>query len=149
MSVPVLEFYEKPGCINNRKQKALLTAAGFELNVHNLLTQPWQVETLRCYFEGLPMPQWFNPSAPRIKQEQIKPFLLTEEQALAEMVKDPLLIRRPLIGCGSLRRAGFDLDTWLPLLNGQAADTISVPDDIETCPRQTQLERGKAGGCEA
>lgn len=143
MSRVVLEFYEKPGCINNRKQKELLQAAGFELNVHNLLKQPWQAETLRLYFDGLPLPQWFNASAPRIKQEKIKPFLLTEEEALAEMVDDPLLIRRPLIAYGDLKQAGFDLNTWLPLLEQSNVSAPEVPSDIETCPRQSR----DVGGC--
>jgi len=149
MSVPALEFFEKPGCINNRKQKALLIAAGFTLNVHNLLTYPWQVGSLNTYFEGLPLPQWFNPSAPRIKQEHIKPFLLTEAQALEEMVKDPLLIRRPLIGFGDKRQAGFDLDTWLPLLQAAEREQITVPDDIEICPRQVRADADNTGDCKA
>lgn len=31
-------FYEKPGCINNTKQKARLLAAGHEVQAHNLLS---------------------------------------------------------------------------------------------------------------
>ena len=139
----VLDFYEKPGCINNRKQKELLQAAGFELNVRNLLTQPWQSQELRKYFEGLPLPQWFNPSAPRIKQEKIKPFLLSEEEALTEMVADPLLIRRPLIAHGEQRQAGFDLNAWLPLLEQEPINVPDVPGDIETCPKQSR----DLGGC--
>ncbi len=143
MKSVMLEFYEKPGCINNRKQKALLTAAGFELNVHNLLIQTWQVDELRAYFEGLPLPQWFNPSAPRIKQERIKPFLMSEQEALIEMVKDPLLIRRPLIAYHGRRAAGFDLNIWLPLLEGAETQVPKAPENIEVCPRQGR----DAGGC--
>ena len=33
-------FYEKPGCANNAKQKALLAAAGHEVEARNLLTEP-------------------------------------------------------------------------------------------------------------
>lgn len=143
MNRPVLDFYEKPGCINNRKQKDLLQAAGFDLKVHNLLTHPWQVDSLKQYFAELPMPQWFNASAPRIKQEEIKPFELSEQEALYEMVKDPLLIRRPLIGFGDMKRAGFDLNLWLPLLDNPGNEVPDVPDNIEACPRQ---ERDK-GSC--
>jgi hypothetical protein len=34
-------FYEKPGCANNARQKALLAASGHQLDVRNLLTEPW------------------------------------------------------------------------------------------------------------
>lgn len=146
---PLLEFYEKPGCINNRKQKDLLIAAGFDLEVHNLLSHPWTVDELRMFFSELPLPQWFNPSAPRIKLEKIKPFLLTEDEALKEMVADPLLIRRPLIAHLGKKQAGFDLNVWLPLLqvgNAIAAEAAlaTVPVDIELCPKlQQQID----GGC--
>ncbi|MAR89789.1 MAG: ArsC/Spx/MgsR family protein [Pseudomonadota bacterium] len=131
----VLDFYEKPGCINNRKQRSILEGAGFQLRVHNLLTHPWQADELRAFFTELPLPQWFNPSAPRIKQERIKPFLLTETQALSAMLEDPLLIRRPLIQCGAIKGAGFDLNQWLPLLSAAPDVLPKVPEDIEQCPR--------------
>lgn len=145
---PLLEFYEKPGCINNRKQKDLLIAAGFDLEIHNLLSHPWAVDELRMFFRELPLPQWFNPSAPKIKQEKIKPFLLTEDEALEEMVADPLLIRRPLIAHLGKKQAGFDLNVWLPLLqmdNAIAAEVAraAVPADIELCPKLQQTD----GGC--
>jgi nitrogenase-associated protein len=53
-------FYEKPGCINNTKQKALLLAAGHQLDVHNLLTTPWTPETLRPFLAARPVKEWFN-----------------------------------------------------------------------------------------
>ncbi|MBI1424317.1 MAG: hypothetical protein GC149_12685 [Gammaproteobacteria bacterium] len=34
-------FYEKPGCGNNTRQKALLAAAGHHVIARNLLTEPW------------------------------------------------------------------------------------------------------------
>lgn len=42
-----LTFYEKPGCQGNARQKALLRAAGHQLHVRNLLTEPWTPERLR------------------------------------------------------------------------------------------------------
>ncbi len=48
-------FYEKPGCINNTKQKVLLKAAGHEVQAHNLLTEPWTAESLRPFFGALPV----------------------------------------------------------------------------------------------
>ena len=34
-------FYEKPGCGGNARQKAILQAAGHEVEAKNLLAEPW------------------------------------------------------------------------------------------------------------
>jgi hypothetical protein len=43
-----IDFYEKPGCIGNARQKKLLQAAGHHLRVHNLLTELWSPDTDSC-----------------------------------------------------------------------------------------------------
>ena len=48
-------FYEKPGCINNTRQKKLLAAAGHQVEVKNLLTEAWQAERLRAFFGDMPV----------------------------------------------------------------------------------------------
>lgn len=110
-------FYEKPGCAGNRRQKQLLQAAGFELQVRDLLAEPWRREQLRAFFADRPVAEWFNPAAPAVKSGAVDPQALDAEQALELMLAQPLLIRRPLISSGSLRMAGFDaaaLDALLP-----------------------------------
>lgn len=126
-------FYEKPGCRNNTKQKAMLTAAGHLLKARNLLTEPWTPETLRPFFGNLPIPQWFNPSAPRLQSQEINPNQLDEQTALAFMIADPLLIRRPLIQIEDIRKVGFDsveIDAWIGL-----NPETPLNQDLETCPR--------------
>ncbi|AFY78716.1 MAG: hypothetical protein IGR93_00305 [Hydrococcus sp. C42_A2020_068] len=126
-------FYEKPGCINNAKQKALLYAAGHKLEVHNLLKEPWKPENLRLFFGNLPVSEWFNYTAPRIKSGEINPLELDEPTALKLMIEDSLLIRRPLIQVGKIRQVGFNpeqIDAWIGL-----TPEPSMIGDIETCPR--------------
>jgi len=130
----LIHFYEKPGCINNTRQKQLLHAAGHELQVHDLLRCNWagQRELLRSFFTGLPVAEWFNPSAPAIKNGEVNPHQLNAEQALDLMCEQPILIRRPLLECNGQRGAGFDADkikAWLDLPDQPTAD-------LETCPRQ-------------
>lgn len=132
-------FYEKPGCLNNTRQKQLLRAAGHVVIAKNLLTEPWQPERLRAFFGDLPVRDWFNPSAPSIKQGEIKPEQLSEVEALALMVANPLLIRRPLLQVNSNLQAGFDqqqVDAWIGL------NALNVKQDLETCTRPT------AGSCQ-
>lgn len=132
-------FWEKPGCVNNTRQKKLLREAGHEVIERNLLTEHWDAARLRRFFGTLPVAAWFNGSAPAIKQGQVLPETLSEEQALALMLADPLLIRRPLMQVGERCKAGFDpvrVDTWIGLTPEAAA-----PADLETCPR-TQTGTG-------
>ena len=125
-------FYEKPGCINNTRQKKLLAAAGHEVVALNLLTEAWQPDRLRPFFGKLAVRNWFNYSAPAIKHGEIEPENLTEPEALALMLKNPLLIRRPLMQVGDSLMAGFDqyaVDEWIGLKETQTYQ------DIDSCPR--------------
>lgn len=111
-------FYEKPGCGGNARQKALLKASGHELEVRDLLSEAWTPETLRLFFGTRPISSWFNPSAPRIKSGEINPDMIGASKALAMMIEDPLLIRRPLIQVGTRRETGFEqdqVDIWIGL----------------------------------
>jgi nitrogenase-associated protein len=125
-------FYEKPNCANNSKQKRLLMDAGHTVIAKNLLTEDWQAETLRPFFTGLAVRNWFNYSAPAIKHGEIEPDSVNEQQALTLMLENPLLIRRPLMQVGNECKAGFDIEqvnAWLGL-------TVAQPEqNLERCPR--------------
>ena len=95
-------FFEKPGCINNARQKALLESAGHRLVVRDLLSERWTAAVLRPFFGTMAVAEWFNRSAPAVKEGAVVPEALDEDAALALMVADPLLIRRPLMRVGSL-----------------------------------------------
>ncbi len=125
-------FYEKPGCINNAKQKALLWAAGHEVIAHNLLKTPWTKASLRPFFGHRPVVDWFNKTAPQVKSGEVIPENLDRETALELMIQYPLLIRRPLIQVGDIYQVGFEhnkIDAWIGLLPKK------VVEDLETCPR--------------
>jgi len=124
-------FYEKPGCVSNRRQKEMLLAAGHQVIAKNLLSEAWRAERLRAFFGSLPVQNWFNYSAPAIKIGQIRPEILDEARALDLMLENPLLIRRPLLQVGEEKRVGFDpliLDEWIGLTEQTAAD-------LESCPK--------------
>ena len=125
-------FYEKPGCINNTRQKKLLAAAGHQVVAKDILTETWQAERLRAFFGELAVRDWFNYSAPAIKLGEIEPDTLTEQEALALMLQNPLLIRRPLMQVGDDVMAGFDqqaVDNWIGL------QKIETTADLESCSR--------------
>lgn len=126
-------FYEKPGCINNTKQKQLLREAGHQVEARNLLTEAWSRESLRAFFADLPVAEWFNRSAPSVRDGWVIPETMGEERALNLMLAEPILIRRPLVQVGEERRVGFDMaavDAWIGLEGGVPAA------DLESCPRE-------------
>jgi len=125
-------FYEKPGCASNARQKVLLAAAGHTVLARNLLTEKWNAPRLRAFFGALPVADWFNPSAPRIKSGEVRPDALDEAAALDLMLADPLLIRRPLLDVDGDCRAGFDpaaIDRWIGLAS------LVPRDNLEACAR--------------
>lgn len=139
-------FYEKPGCINNTRQKKILLELGHEVSVRNLLTEPWSTDRLRVFFGQQPVAQWFNSSAPRIKSGEVQIQGLGESEALALMVEDPLLIRRPLIETEFGRMAGFDPCELLDSLGVM----LERDQDLQTCSRTpTHSSRIDAGAEDA
>ncbi len=135
----IVHFYEKPGCLTNAKQKRWLVSAGLLLVVHDLLQEPWQEnrKKLRDFFGTMPVSDWFNRSAPDIKNGVVKPDELDEQQAIELMVKQPLLIRRPLIEIGDKLYAGFDSE-WL---NQTHHFSIKPIDSPESCSNPSHHER--------
>lgn len=125
-------FYEKPGCANNARQKALLAAAGHTVLAKNLLIEPWTKERLLAFFGNRPVAEWFNRASPKVKSGELIPEAVDAETALAMMRADPLLIRRPLIEADGRREVGFDpavIEVWLGL-NGRAEI------GLEACPKK-------------
>ncbi|MCU0569768.1 MAG: hypothetical protein MUF49_24740 [Oculatellaceae cyanobacterium Prado106] len=141
--MPSITFYEKPGCINNTKQKALLQAAGYELEVRNLLTEEWSVKQLRPYFGDAAVVDWFNRTAPMVKSGEVMPEGMDEATALALMVEYPILIRRPLMRVGDRYQFGWNaeaIEAWLGLTPVESAGDQGGrslrEQDLENCPRQ-------------
>lgn len=129
----LIHFYEKPGCINNTKQKRLLEENGHTVIAHSLLTTEWDEATLRSFFGDLPINEWFNLSAPRIKNGEISPDDFDEDTAIDVMVEEPLLIRRPLIEAEGELTCGFD-NALVRKLLGEDTDVSN----LQTCPNMAQ-----------
>lgn len=109
-------FYEKPGCGTNARQKLMLSGAGHTLVVKSLLVEPWTESRLKSFFGETPVASWFNPAAPAVKSGAVDPMTMDADAALALMVKEPILIRRPLVEVEDQRCAGFDREPVLSLL---------------------------------
>jgi nitrogenase-associated protein len=110
-------FYEKPGCLGNKKQKELLKENGLELEVKSILDTKWDKKTLESFFIGLEKHEIVNESAPKIKKGEIDLNSITKEQLIYKMISDPILIKRPLIIAGESNICGFDIEKLNESLN--------------------------------
>ncbi len=111
-------FYEKPGCVTNAKQKKMLRASGYLIIERNLLEHGMDQATLRTFFAHLPVNEWFNPNAPKIKNNELDISGLDEAKALELMMAEPILIRRPLMVIGENRYCGFDHEDIRAIITG-------------------------------
>lgn len=138
-----ITFFEKPGCGGNARQRAALLAAGHTLDVQSLLSAPWTAESLLAYLAPLPVDQWFNRAAPRVKSGEVQPEQLSADHALMLLLGEPLLIRRPLmhnLADGS-RHVGFDtaaVDAWIGLAPATTTRTATRTATLEGCASPTE-----------
>jgi nitrogenase-associated protein len=133
-----LIFLEKPGCGGNARQSAALRAAGHTLDRRNLFTTPWTAESLLAFLAPLPVADWFNRNAPRVKNGEVQPDALDPPVALALLLQDPLLIRRPLMQRtdNGTHHVGFDtaaVNAWVGLGTNPASDK-----SLEGCASTTE-----------
>ena len=131
-------FYTKIGCMTATKQIDLLRKSGHDVEVRDLLAHPWQAGELLSYFGDLPVPQWYNPNAPRVKSGEINPACADASTALQLLLADHLLIRRPLMASSGTCRCGFDpaqVHAWIGLAAPEAALAKSA--DYQACSHST------------
>jgi nitrogenase-associated protein len=134
----IVLFYEKPGCGTNARQKRMLEAAGHAVIAVSLLEEPWTAGRLLSFFGDTPVAAWFNLAAPRVKSGEIDPETIDAASALDAMVKDRLLIRRPLIEADGQKCAGFDREPVTSLMAGtqprEIVEGCSRPEASAPCP---------------
>jgi nitrogenase-associated protein len=118
-------FYEKRGCAGNKRQKALLESFGFVLDVRDILNTNWDKQTLESFFENAD--EIVNRTAPQVKKGEIEPDKLTPDELIEAMIKEPILIKRPLIQIGSTKICGFDKQKLNRALN------IDIEADVQEC----------------
>lgn len=138
-------FYEKPGCRNNNRQKAILELAGHTVEALNLLEHAWSKEELEKYLGDNPVAECFNQAAPTIKSGELNPHGFTREEAIAIMIQQPLLIKRPLMKIGSQHLQGFNTTILKTLINltplhyeDEMTTSIEMS-DMNSCPHDNNF----------
>jgi nitrogenase-associated protein len=135
-----ITFFEKTGCINNTRQKKILTLAGHEVEAVNLLYHDWTASELLSFFDELEVKDWFNCNAPAITSGKLIPEKFDRQTALAALIREPILIKRPLMIIGRHRLVGFDTEKLDMLIGIKEVESIEaqtlLAQDLRICPQK-------------
>ena len=133
-------FFEKPGCRNNSRQKAMLQLSGHTVEALNLLEYPWTKEELGCFLGENPVAECFNPAAPSVKSGETDPYACSRDEALDAMIGNPILIKRPLMKIGERCIQGFNMAqlrniiSLSPLPGAEKVVESLRMTDMDNCP---------------
>ena len=105
-----------PKCSTCQKAKAWLDAHGVSVTVRDIKTDRPTAEELRAWHarSGLPLKRFFNTSGLQYKALGLKDKLptMTEDEQLALLATDGMLVKRPLLVADDLVLVGFREKEW-------------------------------------
>lgn len=109
-------FVEYPKCTTCKKAKKWLTDHGIEFEDRDIKEKNPTAEELKGWYQksGLPLKRFFNTSGMLYKSMQLKDRLpdLSEEEQLALLATDGMLVKRPLLIQGDTVLVGFKESEW-------------------------------------
>ncbi|MGN0530195.1 MAG: arsenate reductase family protein [Eubacterium sp.] len=109
-------FIEYPKCSTCQKAKKWLDENGFQYQDRHIKEQNPTLEELKEWYEksGLPLKRFFNTSGLLYKSMNLKDKLpsMSEEEQLALLASDGMLVKRPIIVCDNLILTGFCEKEW-------------------------------------
>lgn len=109
-------FIEYPKCSTCQKAKKWLDENGFQYQDRHIKEQNPTLEELKEWYEksGLPLKRFFNTSGLLYKSMNLKDKLpsMSEEEQLALLASDGMLVKRPIIVCDNLILTGFREKEW-------------------------------------
>ena len=109
-------FIEYPKCTTCKRAKSWLDEQGLEYTDRHIKeANPTQAELAAWHkLSGLPLKKFFNTSGVLYKQMQLKDKLpqLSEQEQLALLASDGMLVKRPLLVLEDTVLVGFKPEQW-------------------------------------
>ena len=109
-----------PQCSTCRKAKKWLEAKGLAFEERHIRDNKPTIEELRAWHKqsGLPLKKFFNTSGQLYKQLALKDRLpaMSEDEQLALLASDGMLVKRPLLIGRDFVLAGFKEAEWASVL---------------------------------
>ncbi|WP_274307861.1 arsenate reductase family protein [Solibacillus daqui] len=115
-----IQFINYPKCTTCKKAQKWLDENGIAYENIHIVEQTPSKEQLKAYYEasGLPLKKFFNTSGMKYRELELKDKLptMSEDEQLALLASDGMLIKRPLVTDGKKLTLGFKesdfLETW-------------------------------------
>lgn len=115
-----IQFINYPKCTTCKKAQKWLDENGIAYENIHIVEQTPSKEQLKAYYEasGLPLKKFFNTSGMKYRELELKDKLptMSEDEQLALLASDGMLIKRPLVTDGKKLTLGFKesdfLKTW-------------------------------------
>ena len=105
-----------PKCTTCQKAKAYLESRGIACEVRDIKLENPTEDELRAWWKtsGLPLKKFFNTSGLQYKAMNLKDRLpsMTEEEQLALLATDGMLVKRPLLVGDDFVLTGFRQPEW-------------------------------------
>lgn len=109
-------FIEYPKCSTCRKAKKYLQEKGIDFEDRHIIEATPSIEELRTWWKasGLPLKKFFNTSGNLYKEMKLKDKLtdMSEEEQLALLASNGMLIKRPILISGEQVLVGFREDNY-------------------------------------
>lgn len=114
-------FLEYPKCTTCKKAKAWLTENGVEFTDRHIVENNPTEEELKEWIgkSGLPLKRFFNTSGMKYRELGLKDKLgnMTEEEQIALLATDGMIVKRPLLIGNDFVIPGFKEAAWKEALN--------------------------------
>lgn len=111
-----MDFIEYPKCSTCIKAKKWLEEKGYEFHDRNIKEENPTAEEIKKWYEksGLPLKRFFNTSGMLYKELKLKDKLpdMTEEEQIALLATDGMLVKRPIIVTDKVVLTGFREKEW-------------------------------------
>lgn len=111
-----MDFIEYPKCSTCIKAKKWLEEKGYEFHDRNIKEENPTAEEIKKWYEksGLPLKRFFNTSGMLYKEMKLKDKLpdMTEEEQIALLATDGMLVKRPIIVTDKVVLTGFREKEW-------------------------------------
>lgn len=113
-------FIHYPKCSTCQKAKKWLEAQGVAFEARHIVEENPTVEELSKWIaaSGQPVKKFFNTSGMKYKELGLKDKLpsMTDEEQIALLATDGMLVKRPLVIGEEVVLAGFKEDKWAEAL---------------------------------
>lgn len=109
-------FVGYPKCSTSNKAQAWLDAQGVAYDFRHIKDQNPSADELRKWYErsGLPLRRFFNTSGMLYRSMELKDKLpgMTEDEQIALLATDGLLVKRPILVADDYVLVGFRQAEW-------------------------------------